>query len=338
MESQLNTRFTPGGRFAPFRFFVVPDDSAFFLGLAYFHAVADAEAIVHLLRLLSGRYFSGDAVAAPLDIELYPHDRARPAVRQLIDSVRKVATIPATIGQMRRSHQPRCKDIQDLGNALSLFAFPAPALPKLQAVSRAWGLTINDLFLAVLLRCLSPLAAERVQRARRRQIALGSIINTRGDLGINGRRVFDLFLGSFAVHHEAPDRIALKDLAREVQQQTSIVKRQKLFLSTAELSISRFLLSFYSTEKRKKLYQKHYPLWGGITNMNLNVIWSQESNAGPDAYLRTVSTGPVTPLVLSVTTVGDRVNAAVSYRPSVFSRDDISGIQTRLLQLISGLD
>ena len=72
--------------------------------------------------------------------------------------------------------------------------------------------------------------------------------------------------------------------------------------------------------------------------MNLNAIWNDEKDGGPGEYLRTVSTGPVTPLVLSVTTVRDRINAALSFRPSVFSREDLAGVESRLVDLICGLD
>ena len=338
IEQQINTRFDFRRRFSPFRFFVVPDGSGFFWGLAYFHAVADAEAIVQLLRILSRRYGSGDRAGERDHVQVFSIDSNYGMTRGAIVTVRKLATIPSMIAQMRRSHQPRVRDPQDLTNALNLFSLPNSALPGLLETSRAWKVTINDLFLAILMRSLSSLAADRVRRERRRQIALGTIVNTRTDLGLNGRSIFGLFLGSFVIHHEAPDVTSLRQIASDVREQTARIKRQKLYLSTAELSISRFLLSFYSTEKRKKLYQKHYPLWGGITNMNLNAIWKDEKDAGPDEYLRTVSTGPVTPLVLSVTTVRDRINAALSYRPSVFSREDIAGVQSRLVDLICGLD
>lgn len=337
IERQLNTRFNSDCRPSPFRFSAVPAGDEFFLGLSYFHAVADAEAIVHLLRVISQRYASGELDAESSRIEIYPGDR-NGVVRGGLRALRKVAAIPSIIGQMRRSHQPRSREVQDLSNALRLFSFPEPALPKLLNASRAWKVTINDLFLAMLFRSLSPLAEERVHRKRRSKIAVGTIINTRTDLGMNGRAVFGLFLGSFVIHHEAPEDLGLRQLALEIRRQTARIKRQKLYLSTVELSLSRFLLSFYSTQKRKKLYQKHYPLWGGITNMNLNAIWNDKNDAGPEDYLRTVSTGPVTPLVLSVTTVRDRINAALSYRPAVFSREDISGIQSRLIDLIGGVD
>src|SRR5712691_3631609 len=52
IERQLNTRFVLDAPFCPFRFFVVPEGDSFFLGNVYFHAVADAESVVRLMKHL----------------------------------------------------------------------------------------------------------------------------------------------------------------------------------------------------------------------------------------------------------------------------------------------
>jgi len=95
-------------------------------------------------------------------------------------------------------------------------------------------------------------------------------------------------------------------------------------------------MGFFSTRERRKLYQKHYPLWGGITNMNLNPLWPQPIDGTSFDYFRAVSTGPVTPLVLSVTTVGENLNIALTFRRTVFSPEDIGRIQDHLVQTVSG--
>src|SRR5437867_2601285 len=48
IERQLNQRFEAGQQTNPFRFFIAPAGNSFRLGLTYFHAIADAEAIVWL--------------------------------------------------------------------------------------------------------------------------------------------------------------------------------------------------------------------------------------------------------------------------------------------------
>jgi hypothetical protein len=55
-------------------------------------------------------------------------------------------------------------------------------------------------------------------------------------------------------------------------------------------------------------------------------------------WFRAVSTGPVTPLVLSVTTVGDVVNLGVTCRSTVFSGLDIERIKCDFLEMLKRLE
>ena len=70
--------------------------------------------------------------------------------------------------------------------------------------------------------------------------------------------------------------------------------------------------------------------------MNLNTLWPQPNDGQSFDYFRAVSTGPATPLVLSVTTVGENMNLGLTFRRTVFSADDISRIQSELLETVSG--
>ena len=71
--------------------------------------------------------------------------------------------------------------------------------------------------------------------------------------------------------------------------------------------------------------------------MNLNRLGRQDDGAGMPDYFRAVSTGPVTPLVLSITTVGDVVNVGVTYRTTVFGAADVARVQQGMLEGIQSL-
>jgi hypothetical protein len=153
---------------------------------------------------------------------------------------------------------------------------------------------------------------------------VGSIVNIRKDLGINGLKTFGLFLGSFVVSHHVPEGISLENLAMDIHGQTSMIKKQKRYLGTPfELFSAQLLISLFPPDGRKKFYPKYYPLWGGITNMNLNTLWEQKGDENPIDYFRAASTGPVTPLVISITTVSDVLNIGVTYKTAVFSQQDV---------------
>ena len=71
--------------------------------------------------------------------------------------------------------------------------------------------------------------------------------------------------------------------------------------------------------------------------MNMNSLWQPQNGGQGFDYFRAVSTGPATPLVLSVTTVGDRVNIGVTYRLAVFSSADIGQVKTVFLNNVDSL-
>ena len=336
VERQLNTRFSTNQRFTPFRFFILPEGGSFLLGLVYFHPVADAEAVVFLLKRIVETYFVPDEGGSVESLDLYPPTRDG-LLRQPKLLAKKLAAIPGMMLNMRRSCRPNYRDIADSKVGATLFSLPSGSLPKLAQASKAWGVTINDVFLALLAHSLAPLAI-RSQKGGRRELSLGCIVNLRRDLGLQGPRTFGLFLGSFIVTQPMPSENSRpREIAAVVRERTERVKSDQLYLTSAlELRFGRRMMGLFSTRERRKLYQKHYPLWGGITNMNLNSLWPQPMDGTSFDYLRVVATGPATPLVLSVTTAGENVNIGLTFRRTVFSPEDIGRIQNDLLETVSG--
>lgn len=337
IDRQLNTPFPKQGPFSPFRFFVVPEPSSFSLGCAYFHPAADAVSIVYLLKAMAECYQNVEAPRSARAIALYPASRDRLILRHPALLFRKVVASYLTARNLRRSLRPPSRDPQNTYNHCDFFSLPADSLSRLTHVAKSHDVTLNDLFLAALLLIVAPFASRRVRSPKRRWLSAGCIVNLRGDLELDSR-TFGLFLGSFTITHEVPEGITLLQLARAIRVQTAAVKKHRLFLGTAiEMTFARALLSFFSTERRKKLYQKHYPLWGGITNMNLNSLWQQAGDKPVD-YFRAVSTGPVTPLVLSITTVNDKMNVSITSRANVFSKTDMEQLKQAFLHTMNQLE
>jgi hypothetical protein len=337
VEQQLNTSFALKAGFTPFRFFALAATDSFFLGLAYFHAVADAESIVFLLRHLVRCYLKPGHTAVP-NLNRYPDGRGHLLRRHLAVVLRKLLTLPGQVRRLRQSSRPRYRDTANFKNGFQFITVKRERWKTLLAAAEDWGVTVNDLLLALLLKSVSPLAAGRQKAKKRRKISVGCIVNLRRELAIDSVGVFGVFLGSFIVTHAMADDVSLRGLAGDIREQTLAIKRGRLFLATPmELGLGRFCFRFFSTERRRKFYQKHYPLWGGLTNMNLNALWEQSDHDGPQDYFRGVSTGPVTPLVFSVTTVGDHANIGVSYRTTVFSPEDIEAVRGAFHQEIERL-
>src|SRR5262245_38058915 len=202
IEDQLNTAFPPRESFNPLRFFVAWERNSISLGLAYFHAVADAESLVLLMKDIVDAYMgrNGPGVSSPVD--LYPPGygsllRDRPGV-----FASRLLALPSMVRALRSSCRPRYRDAENLNNGFTFFSLQPKTLLSLIETGKSRGVTLNDLFLALLMSGISPLAPDRTQAARRRMISVGCIVNIRKDLALGSRRTFGLFLGSFVVSHE----------------------------------------------------------------------------------------------------------------------------------------
>ena len=110
IEHQLNTPFLQNAPFSPFRFFVIQEAAAFFMGLVYFHAMADAECILFLIKDMIDAYRGGDRsrITNPVDIHPPRLDRLfghHPGVL-----ARKLASLPSLAKAMRSTCRPPCRD------------------------------------------------------------------------------------------------------------------------------------------------------------------------------------------------------------------------------------
>jgi NRPS condensation-like uncharacterized protein len=333
---QINTAFTTNEIFNPFRFFVAQEEHSFALGLVYFHAVADDGAVMQLLKDIVDSYFGKHSSAT---VELYPsrHDHLLRHHPGLL--MQKIAAIPSLVSNMKNSRRPPCRDSQDMENGFDFFSLKPETLQSLLKTARSWDVTLNDLFLALLLKCFSPLASGRKQAARCGKISVGCVVNARNDLGLDGQRAFGLFLGFFTVTHEVSNETSVMDLAIEIRRKTLVIKRKQLYLGMPlEMAFVRLLFPWLSNARKGKIFQQNFPLWGGITNMNLNSLWEQHDEKKAVDYFRVVSTGPAVPFVLSVTTFNDFVNIGVTFRTSVYSAAEIGKIKTAFLEMSGRLE
>jgi NRPS condensation-like uncharacterized protein len=332
---QINAAFTADESFNPFRFFVAQEQNSFALGLVYFHAIADDGSVMLLLKEIVDAYFGKNQANPSPPVELYPSRRDRLFSHHPVLIARKLAAIPSLAANMRNSCRPHCRDSRNMENGFDFFSLKPGTLFALKKSAKFWDVTLNDLFLAILLKCFSPLAD--VQSTRRKKISIGCVVNVRKEVGMHDSRTFGLFLGSFTVSHEVPGGISVKNLANEIHRQTLAIKQKQLYLGTPlEMAFARLLLPWLSSARQKKLFQQNFPLWGGITNMNLNSLW-QPGKKSPLDYFRAVSTGPTVPFVLSITTFNDFVNMGVTFRTSIYSMEDIEKIKTSFLEMSAQL-
>jgi hypothetical protein len=322
IERELNLPFVRDGRLNPFRFFCIDNGPWFHLGLAYDHVIAGGDSIVVLLEGIYSRYLGDKPDAPPARrLDRYPATFGRLLLRQAAPALKGVPFLRTIAASCGRTVRPRPPQGGSLADGFTYRRLEPPQLAALVGAARAWGVTVNDLLLAALLRALEPCAGERPPEERRHELAVASIVNLRGDLGYDPNVTFGQFLSSFRVSHPLPPGIPLERLARDIHAETTRIKSAKLYLqSLPGIAASGLLWRFLSRERRAAFHAKHYPTWGAISLVNVDALWENTGGRMPaPEYLRAGPTGPLTPVVVTATIVAGTLHAGFSYRSAAFT-------------------
>jgi len=340
IERQLNLPFPRDGAFMPFRFFAVEAGGAFHLGLAYDHFIAGGDSIAILLDKVVESYRSeASAAAPPWTPRRYPSTYARLFLRHAGFAILGLRRMPSLIASCRRSYRAPCHADREATIAFLSRRVAAADFAALVRATRDWGVTLNDLFLAMLLLALAPLARGRNQAHHRRELAAASIMNVRGEFERDANDTFGQFLASLRVSHPVPPGIDLRDLTQEIHAETARIKAEKLYLQTLlALGWAGFAWRFLRPDHRRCFLAKHYAIWAGVTNLNADPLCPALRDAGPGTeYLRAVPTGPLAPIVFAITTFGGIMQIGVSFRAADVGRELAESVATEFLRCVRSL-
>jgi hypothetical protein len=335
-ERELNAPFPRDGMLEPFRFFALDLGNSFFLGLAYDHFIAGGDSIVVLLSTLAGRYIGGQTGDAPL--ARYPRTHRRLFVRHPLAFCRSLARLPAMGASCRRTIRPRYRPVEEGHNAFRFFTLDADRYAALRAAARSFGVTLNDVLIAILLLAQDATSPARDRNARRSELAVASIMNLREAHGDDAHRTFGQFLSSFRVAHPVPPGIALRELAQDVHRATTRIKREMLYLTTlGAIAVDRVVGRFRTREQRMAVYAKSYPVGAGVSSLNVNALWHSADGSGAPRYIRGVPTGPASPIAVAISTSGDSLCAGVTYRTTAVGPDAIHQLEAHIRSRIEAL-
>jgi len=317
---QLNTPFELG---EPLRFFVVDVRNAFLLGVAYDHFLAGGDSVAMLLgAIVIAMMPDGIRAVAPVEPPpLYP-----PTYSWLLRTHARwfaaaLAAMPALMRESKHALRTRDRDPDDPRNAYALIRVAPTDTAALRRHAAGFGVTLHDLVIALLLRSLSPFATARHAERTRRGIAVASIVNIRKDFGGDNASAFGQLLASLRVMHSVPDGIGVAELARDVRSATLPIKRRHLYLRTLfGLAAASCAWPLMSDHQRSRFYAKHYPAWAGVSMLDVDPLWPASAGSA-QSYTRGVSTGPLTPAVLAISTTAAEISIGVSWRPTALSND-----------------
>ena len=350
-NEELNRPFAAGD--LPIRFCILPADpvggeDSHFLAAVYDHWIADSRAMRELMQRIFVRYRAGGADTAdslpPLTLQA-PHFNT--LYRKFVGWwARASATRESlkNIWRHRRGFRLNLWDPLNFQSRFLLRELPEGLIERLYRYAKERGASVNDLFIAVIGQATGEVTAQnRLGKVRkplhygRRQVGIGTVVDIRDAANQPLDRVFNLYLSSYSILLDNPEKRSVDDLTRAIAAETRRIKQKQLAVrGYAALLTAQFWYDLYDSPRfRAMLLHKTVPVVAGISNVNMTGTWADvEANRTPESadtprvldYIRISPAGPLIPLVFTLTTIGGRLSLCVTYRIMAFHADRLTSL------------
>jgi hypothetical protein len=313
LTHELNRPFDES-REPPFRAFVQELGGSTWLSIVYQHWVADSYAVRLVLRDWIGRMAG---------------DEAKVGVGKA-DAVRPRGdggwAVPGALAVLRRHREYRlCRKIQPIGpmnypTRVRLVETPVGLAPPLLAYAHRCGVKLNDVFLAALAEACDRFVPTQT-RPGRTGVAVSTVADLRPTRPCDRRHRFGCHLGFGGVVCRPRDVADWDRLLRRVAACTA-ADRQAGFATASTVWMLAAEAGGWLTPPPRLygFYRKEAPFLGGISNVNLRGTWFGRHHPGRVLdYVRVSPTGPIVPVALAVTTLGDDLRLSMTYRANLFN-------------------
>lgn len=343
VDEELNRGFGPDE--PPVRFFVVPlADGSHYFGAIYNHWIADSRAMRELMQRIFVRYQSPGEPSPLPALTLEQPGNFRQLFGKYVMHLPRTAALWESLRNVRKhlkSLRINLRNPLDFDSRTLNRRLPAGVIDRVHRYAKARGASVNDVFLAVLGQSLGRHTAPEVSRKKRKlfrtrrdRVGLGTIVDIRDASAKPLDNVFGLYLSSYTVSLARPEQTDLGMLLADVAGRTRTIKRRNLAIrGYCALMWVRFCWDRVRNDRtRSRIFYKNVPLAAGISNVNMTSSWVDTRTPPEDGkpvvldYLRISPTGPMTPLVFTLTTIHQRLSLFVTYRTTAFEGRDVEKI------------
>lgn len=331
VSAEVNRPFGPND--IPVRFFIIPADGRYHVGVTYDHWVADSRAIRNLMQRIYLTYSQQPGLP---DLKLPDQDFAAlfGHHKQLRRPLAKFWASVKNYIRHRKAYRIHLNDALNFKSQTRIIHLPDGLIREVHSYAKRNKASVNDAFLAALASCMGTYTAQDRTRKHKRKlfhgqrdrIALGTIADIRDLASRPLDQVFGLYLSSYTTILKAPEERSREELLAQIASSTHRMKeKQGTIASFLGLMTTLFWWDFYPHAKDKAgLFQKNVPVAAGISNVNMTKSWVDMPTApekGPQVldYLRISPTGPLIPIVMTLTTINQRLSLCVTYRTTAFT-------------------
>jgi NRPS condensation-like uncharacterized protein len=314
-------------------------DDHYYAGVVYQHWLADSASIRMLMREWFLRVFDPPAAnTRPMPLATRGYWNSIGPARGGWDVTRSVLDMSRRHIRMRRVRKVDSTALDDHATRFDLFTARPGIIDRIRTTARSRGVKVNDLFLAALVEAAAahvPLQA----RKNRRDIAVGSVADLRPWCPANLGRSFGLFLGFTNVICQPADLTCFDRLLLSVARQTQLQKTTGVApASLMWMSGALYVGMLSKPDELYHFYRKELPLAAGISNVDLSRAWPAEYHPAPLLdYIRVSPTGPMTPLAITTTTLGNQFHLGITHRTGLISADRARALADTFLARLESL-
>jgi hypothetical protein len=338
LSAEINRAFDDANE-PPFRPFVIQQDGYFYAGLVYQHWLADSASIRMLMREWFMRvYDPGKSSSHALRLarggywkSIGPEHGGWSVTQSLLDMTRRHI-------RMRKVQKIDSTALSDRATRFQLIPASPGLIDRARAAAHQRNVKVNDLFLAALAEaCARHVPLQR--RRNRKDVAVGSVVDLRPYGPQSLASTFGLFLGFTNVICQPADLADFDRLLCCVAKQTRLQKQTGVApASLMWMSAAMVVGTLSNPAELYHFYRKELPLAGGSSNVDLTRTWAADYHPAPLLdYIRVSPTGPMTPLVVTTTTLGGQFHLGVTHRTGLISSERAAAVATTFLRRLESL-
>lgn len=334
IEAELNRPFLEND--FPIRFFIIRSEpSTYYFGAIYNHWISDSYAMRALFQRIY-LYYQTDELQLP-PLTLHAPD-FRSLFHRYIGRCAWWDSLKACFQNLmhfQSAYRLKINHPLNLKAGFIRHELPAGLITKLIQFSKKQKISLNDVFLTALAKAMgehTQLVRQQQKRKKfrllaRNRLALGTIVDIRHAAENELKSVFGQYLSQYTLVLKEPEQTSFTTLLKSISTQTQKIKKTfQTIKNFATWNLSLFTWNLASSQKSKaRFFQKHAPLLAGISNVNLTPSWAGQEGDILD-YLRISPSGVLIPLVFTLTTLHQQFSLCVTYRTTVFSREEINRI------------
>jgi hypothetical protein len=297
----------------PLRLLLVEDSQRHWILFRYQHWAVDG----YLMALITHSIISGYLGVERQPFTLGQESRTfRPAV---------AARITGALGalrelvQMRRCHA--APSSEDPAVKVSASGLIPVVFTALRSEAERRDVSVSDLLLACLAEATSVMTPGRLQHLRRRGLSLIAVADLRRADPVRLQNNAGVHLAFFTtLFGEETDFEHLVQIARLARRQQ---KERGYTRAAFQLWLADRIWPWVRRDQRGRYLARQFVVAAGLTNFTVPFPARELRERGLAAWRRVVPTGPIPPMAIAATTVGDEVRLTLTWKVSVFGPGEI---------------